>query len=141
MDSAVAGSAGRARPVANTSAPIFMTSPCFSKRRMRGRLRRAKAVNLRLRRGSCVAKLSWLRVYLSFLSLSCSLRLAPVAQGNDVDGLDGGRKRHGEIDVSAWDVEVEAVGDQGSADQEQERQRQHLRGRMPLDEGRHRLRR
>ena len=69
------------------------------------------------------------------------LRLAPlIAVRHDIDGLDASGKGHGEINVTARDVEIENVGDQRGADEKQKSKREHLRRRMPLDEGRDRLR-
>src|SRR6266571_7788436 len=57
-------------------------------------------------------------------------RLFAVAPGQHVEQFDRRRERDGEIDVAAWNVEFEAVRHQRHADQHQERQRQHLGGRM-----------
>ena len=59
--------------------------------------------------------------------------LAPQPQ---VDHLDEDREAHREVDVALRDVLVEALGDQRHADQQQERQRQHLDRRVPVDEAR-----
>src|SRR3990170_6300225 len=63
-----------------------------------------------------------------------------VPRGNDINHLDRGGKGHGEIDVAAWDMEMHAVGDERGSDQQQEGEREHLRGRMALDKGGNRLR-
>ena len=52
-------------------------------------------------------------------------RRADLAQPH-VEQLDEQRERHREVDVALRDVLAEAVGDQHHADQDQERQRQHL---------------
>ena len=52
----------------------------------------------------------------------------------DVDHLDEHREAHREVNVALLDVPAEAVGDERHADQQQERQRQDLDGRVGLDE-------
>src|SRR5438309_9687309 len=61
-------------------------------------------------------------------------RTPPVALCHDVERLDCAGKRHGEIDISAWNMELEAVGDQCDADQHKEGERQHFRGGVLRDE-------
>ena len=61
------------------------------------------------------------------------LALAPAPQ---VQRLDEDAERHGRVDVGLVDVEAEAVRDQRDADEQQERQRQHLDRRMVVDEPR-----
>ena len=76
-----------------------------------------------------------------FCAVMISFLVMPaLAGGQHVEGLDHGGERHGEVDVAARDVEVEAVGDQRDADQQQEGERQHLGGRVVGDEPRHRAR-
>src|ERR1700704_3368267 len=60
-----------------------------------------------------------------------SLSMLPAsALRHDIDRLDRAREGHGEIDIAARDMKVETVGDEGDADQDQERQRKHLGGQM-----------
>jgi hypothetical protein len=55
------------------------------------------------------------------------------AVGKNVEHFDQRREAHRCVNIAAWNVEVEAVSHQRDADQQQERQRQHLGGRMPTD--------
>src|SRR5690606_13340566 len=54
--------------------------------------------------------------------------------GEQVEHLDQEREAHGGVDVALGHVEAEAVGDQGGADQQQERQGEHLDGGVGLHE-------
>src|SRR5262249_59834430 len=58
----------------------------------------------------------------------------PLALCHDVDCLNRSGKGHGEIDISARNMELEAVRDQCNADQHKEGKRQHLRGGVLGDE-------
>src|SRR5262245_19531180 len=51
-----------------------------------------------------------------------------------VDHLDEYRETHGEVDVALRNVHAEAIADERHADQQQERQREHLDGRMMVHE-------
>src|SRR5262249_29940737 len=53
------------------------------------------------------------------LRLGLGRHALAASERDHVDHLDGGGKRHGEVDVAAWDVEMHPVGDQGRPDQEQ----------------------
>ena len=57
-----------------------------------------------------------------------------VALGPQVEHLDHRREAHRAVDVAARDVRVQAFGDQVGADQQDEGQRQHLDGRVVVDE-------
>src|SRR4051794_34462292 len=59
-----------------------------------------------------------------------STQSLPVPPRQHVEGLDGRRKRDGEIDVATRDMKLEAIRHQRDSDQDQERQRQHLGGGM-----------
>ena len=58
-----------------------------------------------------------------------------------VECLDEDAEAHRRVDVRLVDVEPEPVGDQRHADEQQERQREHLDRRMVVDEPRQRSRR
>src|SRR5882757_678988 len=60
--------------------------------------------------------------------------LPAVASGEHIEQLDRGRKHDGKVDIAARDVEFESVRHKRHPDQHQERQRQHLGGRMIGDE-------
>src|SRR5262249_24493696 len=55
-------------------------------------------------------------------------RTPPVAPCHDVECLDRTGKRHGEIDISARNMELEAIGNQRNPDQHKKGERQHLGG-------------
>src|SRR5215471_1848610 len=65
---------------------------------------------------------------------SAARRTPPPALCHDVDCLDRAGERHCEIDISARNMEPEAVGDQCDPDQHKEGERQHLRGGVFGDE-------
>src|SRR2546422_6286165 len=67
--------------------------------------------------------------------------LPAVASGEHIEQFNRGREQHGKIDVAARDMEFESIGDQRHADQHQERQGQHLGGRVIGHELCHRARR
>src|ERR1700740_903614 len=53
----------------------------------------------------------------------------------DVDQLNDDGEGHREVDITLRQFEVRALGDEGDADQDEERESQHLDRRVPLDEG------
>src|SRR5262245_50365674 len=61
-------------------------------------------------------------------------RTPPVALCQHVECLDRAGKRHGKIDISARNMELETVGDQCNPDQHKKGERQHLRGGVLGDE-------
>src|SRR6478609_1371797 len=97
-DWAEAESAGK------TSAPIFITSPCFLTTHERA-IAPCKNGQFAASQGKLHAKVK-ATSGLAFgpLRLLCRPRLVPPAQSDDVDPLDRGRKCHGEVDVCAWNV-------------------------------------
>src|SRR6267142_6030788 len=60
--------------------------------------------------------------------------LPAVAPGKHIEQFDGRRKHDGKVDIAARDVEFESVRHQRHPDQHQERQCQHLGGRVIGDE-------
>ena len=58
----------------------------------------------------------------------------PPPPGPQVERLDEDAEAHRRVDVRLVDVEPEPVGDQRDADQQQERQREHLDRRVVVDE-------
>ena len=61
------------------------------------------------------------------------LHWRPAAHAQ-VDHLDEDREAHRKVDVALGDVQVEALADERQSDQQQERQGEHLHGRMAVDE-------
>src|SRR5215204_2786493 len=59
---------------------------------------------------------------------------AAIAASHHVEEFDPPGKRHGEIDIAAWDVELKAVGDESDADEQQEGEREHLGSGVGGDE-------
>src|SRR5665647_78409 len=64
--------------------------------------------------------------------------LLAVAPGQYIEELNRRREGDGEVDIAARNMKLESVSHQGHADQHQERQGQHLRGRMLGHESRDR---
>src|SRR5712671_4058994 len=74
--------------------------------------------------------------------MGSSLSMLPAAASRrDIDRLDRAREGHGEINIAARNMEVETVGDERDADQDQEGQREHFGGQMLGAEARDRPRR
>src|SRR5690606_10142850 len=75
--------------------------------------------------------LLWLRGFF-FMFYSC---VAEALAHADVDHFHEHREGHGEVDVTLWYVDVEALHHQHEADHHQEGQGQHLQSRVFVDEG------
>src|SRR5712691_7056103 len=57
-----------------------------------------------------------------------------TTRGELVQGFDSDREADSGVDIPLRHVQARAVGDQRHADQQQEAQRQHLHGRVAIDE-------